>query len=215
MKPFRSGLLLLLASVVWAQAAFCAPASVVETSASEIINQARGEADRTLQSADSYIIGPHNLLQIKIFGESNTNSLYRVDEDGYIRHALVGRIQLGGLTISGAEELLEKTLDKDYILNPQVNVFVLEFSQFSIIGEVRRPGNYELSGKVSIIKAISIAGGFTPVASQKDIKIIRKNEKGRETTLKVDTTRITGDGDLTAQVYLQADDVVVVAKSFF
>lgn len=162
-----------------------------------------------------YVIGSQNLLQVKIFGEANVNQLYRVDEDGYIKHALAGRVKVGGLTVAEAEKDLEQRLDGDYIINPQVTVFVLEYSHFSIIGEVRKPGNYELSGKVSVIKAISIAGGFTPIANQKGVQIIRKNSGGTEAKITVDTTRVTQFGDLSAEEDLQAEDVVVVPKSFF
>src|SRR6185295_11810518 len=65
------------------------------------------------QQGTGYVIGPSNLLQIKIFGEANINQLYRVDDDGYIKHALGGRVHVGGLTVSEAERLLEKKLDGD------------------------------------------------------------------------------------------------------
>ncbi len=162
----------------------------------------------------AYVIGPQNMLQIKIFGDASTHQLYRVDELGYINHALVGKIKLAGLTIAEAEKLLERSLDKDYIINPKVNIFVLQYSTFSIIGEVRKPGNYEITGRVTVIEAISMAGGFTAVANQRGVKIMRKTE-GRETTVNVDTTRVTQQGDRTGDVDVQQDDVIVVPKSFF
>jgi protein involved in polysaccharide export with SLBB domain len=162
----------------------------------------------------AYVIGPRNTIQIKIFGDASTHQLYRVDELGYINHALVGKVRLAGLTTSEAEKLMESRLDKDYIINPRVNVFVLQYSTFSIIGEVRKPGNYEITGQVSVIEAISMAGGFTAVANQRSVKIMRKAE-GRESTVNVDTTRITQQGDRTADAYIEQDDVVVVPKSFF
>jgi len=171
------------------------------------------EADE-LSENSPYIIGSQNLLQIRIFGEAGVNQIYRVDEDGYIKHALVGRLKLGGLTVEDAETLMEERLDGDYIINPQINVFVLEFSKFSIIGEVRKPGNYEISGRTTVIRAISIAGGFTPIANQRGVQIIRKNLDGTESKINVDATRIMG-GDLSAEVELQADDVIVINKSFF
>ena len=176
-------------------------------------NSPRENTDSTQDAP--YIIGPQNMLQIKVFGEAETNQIYRVDEGGYINHTLLGRVKVGGYTVEEIERSLEKKLDGDYILNPHVTVFVLEFSHFSIIGEVRKPGNYELSGKISVIRAISIAGGFTPVADQRAVKIMRKNEDGKESAINVDTTRITQHGDMSAEVNLQADDVVVVPKSFF
>ncbi len=165
-------------------------------------------------TGQEYVIGPQNLLQIKIFGEAGVNQLYRVDEDGYIKHALVGRIKLGYLTVSEAEKLVEQRLDGDYIINPQVNIFVMEYSHVSIIGEVRKPGNYEISGRVSVIRAISTAGGFTPIANQRGVQIIRKTNDGTETRIPIDATRIM-QGDLSGEVDLQADDVIVVPKSFF
>lgn len=191
-------------------------------------SQTFAAAERTLSSTTAverqaasfeedapYVLGANNLIQVKMFGEADANQTYRIDDVGYIKHALLGRIQIAGLTVEEAERLLEQKLSGDYYVNPKVTIVVLEYSVFSILGEVRRPGNYELSGRISIIRAISLAGGFTPVANQKGVKIIRRSPGGGETTSEVDVTRITGRGDLSAQVYLQADDVVVVPKSFF
>lgn len=183
-----------------------------KTASSVVLEKAVGN-ERAEESP--YLIGTQNMLQIKIFGESGVNQLYRIDESGYIKHALAGRLKLGGLTVGEAEGLLERELDGDYIINPQVNIFVMEYSRFSIIGEVRRPGNYELSGPVSVIRAISMAGGFTPIANQRGVQIIRKNPDGTESKISVDTTRITERGDLSGEVVLQAEDLVVIPKSFF
>ena len=166
------------------------------------------------EDSSSYPIGTQNLLQIKIFGEAGVNQLYRVDEDGYIKHALAGRIKVGGLTVTEAEKLVEQRLDGDYIINPQVNIFVLEYSHFSILGEVRRPGSYEITGRISVIRAISLAGGFTPIASQRGVQIIRKNANGSESKIAVDAVKIM-EGSLSNEQDLQADDVIVVPKSFF
>jgi polysaccharide export outer membrane protein len=163
---------------------------------------------------EDYVIGPQNVLQIKIFGESATNQIYRVDESGLINHALIGRVGLAGKTVAQAEKIMEEKLSGDYIVNPHVTIFVLEFSRFSIMGEVQRPGTYEITGHVSLMEAISMAGGFTRVANSRGVRIIRKSE-GKEKTIDVDTTDITDRGQLTAEVSIQADDVIVVSKSFF
>ena len=162
----------------------------------------------------SYTIGRRNVLQIKIFGDAGTHQIYRVDELGYINHALIGKIKLADLTVTDAEKLIEEKLSGDYVLNPRVNIFVLQYSTFSIMGEVRKPGNYEITGRVSIIEALSMAGGFTAVANQRSVKIMRKKE-GQETSINVDTTRITQQGDRSGDIDIQEDDVVVVPKSFF
>ncbi|HTL70389.1 MAG TPA: polysaccharide biosynthesis/export family protein [Candidatus Eisenbacteria bacterium] len=163
---------------------------------------------------EDYVIGPQNVIQVKIFGEAATNQIYRVDEGGNINHALVGRVNLAGKTVAEAEKIMEEKLSGDYIVNPHVTIFVLEFSRFSILGEVQRPGTYEITGHVSVLEAISMAGGFTRVANSRGVRIIRKAE-GKEQTIDIDTTEITDQGKLSSEVSIQADDVIVVSKSFF
>ena len=162
----------------------------------------------------AYKLGPQNLIQIKIYGESAVNQIYRIDEMGFISHALLGRIKLQGVTVADAETMLTERLAAGYINNPNVTVFVIEHSRFSILGEVRRPGTYEILGRVSVIEAISMAGGFTPLANQKDVKINRKIA-GVEDAIKIDASRIIGSGDASGAVDVQANDVIVVSKSFF
>lgn len=164
---------------------------------------------------EAYIIGPQNLIQIKIFGEPGVNPVFRVDELGFITHPLVGRVKLAGSTVAEAEKIMESKLSGDYIINPQVTLFVIEHSHFSVLGEVKRPGTYEILGRVSVIEAISMAGGFTPVANQRDVKVLKKGQSSGSNTISVDATRITQQGDRSAEIYIEADDVIAVSKSFF
>ena len=207
----RSGVFFLTLSLCVAPFAFAAPVS--EKTDKVVREPLPTEEEREADENSPYLIGPQNLLQIKIFGEASMNQLYRVEEDGYIKHALAGRVKLGGLAVADAEKVMEQKLDGDYIINPQVNILVLEYSHFSIIGEVRKPGSYEISGRTSLIRAISIAGGFTPVANQRGVQVMRRNGEG-ETKINVDTTRAMS-GDQSSNMDLQADDVVVIPKSFF
>jgi polysaccharide export outer membrane protein len=176
--------------------------------------KASTQAADTSQSISSYRIGPQNVIQVKIFGDAGSNQIYQVDERGFIKHALLGSVEVGSMSIAEAEKSIEKKLTGDYFVDPRVTIFVLEHSHFSIIGEVRRPGTYEIQGKTSLIEAISMAGGFTPVANQAHVKIVRKNEDTKA-TFEIDTTRITNQGDLSNDASIEADDVVVVPKSFF
>jgi polysaccharide export outer membrane protein len=161
----------------------------------------------------AYIIGPENFVQIRILGENDTQQMFRVDEAGFITHPLVGRIRIGGKSVSEAEHMVEEALKGDYILKPNVTILVLEHSRFSILGEVRNPGHYEILGQLRLVEAISMAGGFTPVANQKKVKIIRKSE-GREIKLEKNVEEIM-QGGKTGDVFIQAGDVISVSKSFF
>ena len=171
-----------------------------------------GAASENSQDERGYILGPTNLIYIKILGEEGLQQTFRVDEAGYITHPLVGRLKLGGQTVAQAEDTVKKSLAGDYILEPNVTIFVLEHSRFSVLGEVRRPGNYEILGELSLLEAVSIAGGFTPLANEKKVRILR-HEEGAEKTILVNFKDIM-DGKKTG-TEIQAGDVIEVPKSFF
>jgi polysaccharide biosynthesis/export protein len=170
------------------------------------------QAQSTLDAA--YKIAPQNLIQIRILGEDGLQQTFRVDDNGYITHPLVGRVKVAGQTVSNAEEMLEKTLKDDYIRNPHITIFVVEHSHFSMLGEVREPGNYEILGKVSMMQAISMAGGFTPVANERKVRVLRRSKDGAEQSLEVDVQAIM-DGAKEDNEFVQAGDVINVPKSFF
>jgi polysaccharide export outer membrane protein len=161
----------------------------------------------------AYVIGSENFVQIRILGENDTQQMFRVDEAGFITHPLVGRIRIGGKSVSEAERMVEEALKGDYILKPNVTILVIEHSRFSILGEVRNPGHFEILGQLRLVEAISMAGGFTPVANQKKVKIIRKSE-GREIKLEKNVEAIMQGGQ-EDNVFIQAGDVISVSKSFF
>jgi protein involved in polysaccharide export with SLBB domain len=110
--------------------------------------------------------------------------------------------------------MLESTLKGDYIRNPHITVFVLEHSRFSVLGEVKTPGNYEIIGQVTMMEAISMAGGFTPVANERKVRILRRGKNGGEQSIDVDVQDIM-DGKAEDSTLIEAGDVINVPKSFF
>lgn len=172
----------------------------------------RSAPDQSVASEESYLIGPNNLLLIKVVGETGLQQVFRVDDAGYITHPLAGRVKLGGQTVSQAEETIKSVLSGDYILNPYITIFVMEHSRVSVLGEVRKAGSYEIVGRMSIIEAISMAGGFTPVANEKKVKVLRRDESGEKTIMVNVEDIINGQQQ---DFYVQAEDVIDVPKSFF
>lgn len=169
--------------------------------------------ERNIQGGDSgYVIGPSNLINIKILGQSGLQETFRVDEGGFITHPLLGRVKISGMSVAQAENMIREELSGDYIRDPNVIIFVIEHSHFSVLGEVRKPGNYEILGRLSLLEGISIAGGFTPVANEKRIKVLR-HDQGGEKTFFINLKDIL-DGRKPG-VDIQAGDVIEVEKSFF
>lgn len=171
-------------------------------------------AEESRAQQQNYRIGVGDLLQIEVYDEEDLNKEVRVLTDGYISFPLIGSLEAAGKTVSEFQETLTRLLKEKYLVDPQVTVFVKEFSSIFVFGEVKKPGSFPLFGRLTVFEAITLAGGFTEVANPSKIKIIRQI-KGNEVTLEADITRLTKKGDSSQDLELQANDRVIVPRSFF
>lgn len=114
----------------------------------------------------TYLIGPTDVLAIKVFDEPALSSNYQVDSDGSITFALVGRVMVGGKTVREIEALLTKLLAPDYVRRAQVSVEIAQYRSRSIfvLGEVRTPGKYSIEDQVTLLEVIAKAGSLTSTA---------------------------------------------------
>lgn len=165
----------------------------------------------------AYRIGPENLLQIDVhYGKDGVISQkVRVSSGGMINFPLVGEMKVAGITSSELEKKLSGLLEKDYLVNPQVSVVIEEYSTVSIMGEVKKPGSYPIKGKLTVVELISLAEGFTKIASPNGAKVIRANPDGSKTEIRVRISDIVNKGRQKSNIELQAGDVVIVPESLF
>jgi len=170
------------------------------------------------QSADpSYILKPNDFIQIIVFQEDELNTITRVSPEGTISFPLVGDVKIGGNNIAKATQRLRTMLMDGYIKNPQISITVMEFAKrrFSVLGEVQRPGTYEMPQQesVNILQAIALAGGYTRIANPRKITI-KRVEDGKEKVYQIDAKTIAQNqnGKL---FYIQPDDSITVAESLF
>jgi len=174
---------------------------------------------RIFAEEKAYRIGPENLLQIDVhYGKDGVISQkVRVSSKNLITFPLVGEVDVNGLTISELEKKLYTLLERDYLVNPQVNVVIEEYSTVSVMGEVKKPGSYPIKGKLTAVEAISLAEGFTKIASPNKAKIIRTNPDGSKTEIPVRLSDIMrgGRGRQKSNIDLQGGDVLVVPESLF
>jgi polysaccharide biosynthesis/export protein len=174
-------------------------------------------AERDTTDASGYTIGPENVLQIDVYygrGEELSRKA-RVSSKGEITFPLLGEVDVVGLTVGEVEKKIAFLLDKDYIINPQVSVFIEESSTVSILGQVNTPGNYEIKGKLSVVELISKAGGFTKIAARNDVSVIRTNKNGTKTKILVKVNDIINKGKEDDDIPLKPGDIVTVPESFF
>lgn len=115
-----------------------------------------------------YVVGAQDVLTINSFDQADLSGRFAVEADGTFTFPLIGRVKAGGLTLRQIEaELKQRLKDGKFFVNPQLSVAVEQFKsqKIFIVGEVRSPGAYPLSGDMSLIEALARAGSTLPTAS--------------------------------------------------
>ena len=165
-----------------------------------------------------YKITPADLLQISVYRESDMDKLVRVSQNGTISFPLVGTLKVGGLSQGESEALLAEKL-KEFLVDPQVTIFIKEYGnkKVFVLGDVMKPGSYDLppESKLTVLEAISLAGGFTPVAGKDRTKVIRTTPEGKNVSFLIEVSAITMKGEKQKDIPLEPNDVVFVPQSFF
>lgn len=169
-------------------------------------------------NAEEYRVQPEDVLNITVYEEPDLTTKARVTGSGEIHFPLVGRVQVGGLSILEVQEKFTRLLGEDYLVNPQVQVFVDTYHsrEVFVTGAVTKPGSYALpAGKITtLMEAISMAGGFSEHAAVNQTRIVRI-QNGKEETMTVKANDIIKKGDKSKDVPVYANDVVFVPESFF
>ena len=165
-----------------------------------------------------YKLQPSDVLNITVHGQPDLTTKTRVTTDGYISFPLLGKVTAGGLTVQELEESLKASLEKSYLVNAQVLIFIEQYHprQVSVVGEVTKPGKYDMAEEkdMTLLEMIALAGGFTKDADIKNVKIMRQ-EDGKQKMIKVNVRDITIKSQKEKDIVLKADDVIVIPESFF
>jgi polysaccharide export outer membrane protein len=110
-----------------------------------------------------YIVGPQDVLNVRIYGEEKLSGRIRIDNDGSFPFEYLGRVKAEGMTTAQIEMHLVKALGDGYLRNPQVSVEVIEYRSQSVFvtGEVRAPNKYMLPGNSTLMDVLTLAGSVT------------------------------------------------------
>ncbi len=170
-----------------------------------------------------YIVGPQDVLTITVYDQAELSGKFTVDPDGSLTFPLLGRVKVGGMTLRGLEADLTRRLADGYLRNPQVSVSMDTYKsqQIFVIGEVRAPGAYQLTGDMTIIEAVARAGSTTPQASDEVLVVRPKAGAAGAPVLATDADatvmrvnlRDIQEGALSKNVQLRDGDTVVVQKA--
>ncbi|NOY26655.1 MAG: hypothetical protein GXP62_12345 [Oligoflexia bacterium] len=129
----------------------------------------------------SYVVGARDVLEVEVFEEKALSGDYVVSENGTIDFPLVGRLLVDGLSPNQIDDLLTLRLSTDYLVNPQVKVDVSAFASkpVRVLGAVKKPGVYPLSGPTSVLELIALAGGM----STDGVNEVRISRRGQDVPL--------------------------------
>ena len=173
----------------------------------------------------NYIVGPQDVLTITVYDQQDLGGKYTVEADGTFTFPLIGRIRAGGLTLRQVEESMRKELSNGFFKNPQISVAVEQYrsQRVFIVGEVRNPGTYALTGDMTLIEAIARAGSASENAggealivrslraSEIDGPVLPEQEDGSE-VIRVDLKELQS-GKLSQNARLQDGDTIFVPRA--
>jgi len=161
-------------------------------------------------SEDGYGLQPGDVIRISVWREEALDQGVLVRPDGGISFPLAGDLQAEGQTVEELTAAIARKLS-EYIPNPVVTVSLQqnEGNRIYVNGRVNRPGVYLINRDVDVVQAIAIAGGLTPFADRRDIKILRR-EGGVQRSIPFNYKAVERGTALAQNIILQAGDTVVV-----
>ena len=189
----------------------------------ETINNSREISHNDSFQKDYYLLGPGDILKIRVFSAPEFSGQYLVLNDGSISSVLFDKIKVSGLTLNDASLLIEETL-KNEIIDPSIELTLIKARDIKIliIGEVERPGVYTLQilnkdetlNVPTLVDAIQKAGGFTESANLMNISLVRelpKNITGKKEA-NIDLISLLTNGDQKNNPILFDKDTIKVKK---
>lgn len=163
-----------------------------------------------------YILAPGDTLDLMVYREPDLGMRSKIARDGRVQLPLLGEVKVAGMSVRDAQEHIRKLYDADYLVDPQIYLNIASYTQrkITVIGQVSRPGSYELQGNESlgILEAIGMAGGFTRIADTKNIVVKRRTGEKVE-TIKVNTKRLESPEGGSFQVL--PGDILTVGESWY
>jgi len=175
--------------------------------------------DKQAQSVkkSEYIVGVDDVLDINILQPDKLATTVTVALDGSITFPYIGNVYVKGMSLNEVQETIQKKLSEGYMKYPVASVSLRESrsKKFFVYGEVIKPGSYLLEEDITVLKAISMAGGFSKFGSSSRVKIMRPN-KGKPgfQPMNINMDAVM-KGRSEADVLIQPGDIIVVSEGVF
>ncbi len=168
-----------------------------------------------------YLIGAHDIVKITVYEEPDLTKTVRITTNGMLSFPLIGSISVAGSTVTDLEHTLTRLLAEDYLVNPQVSVFIEEYhsKKVFVLGAVNKPCAYELKGNTTVLEMISRAEGITADGGSSlvllrkisDDKSVKPNPAGKP--IFIDLNNLLIKGDISQNILVQNGDVIHIPKA--
>ncbi len=167
--------------------------------------------------SSTYRLSPYDVIDCSVYGEEDLHTRARLGADGMVLLPLIGNLDLDGKTVSEANALIQKKYADGFVKDPHVLLTVIEYRKntFSIIGQVNRPGIYEIpeGTHMTVVDAILLAGGFTRIADQNGVRI-KRIVHGKAQIFKVKAGAMADSANV-APFEIEPSDVISVKESWW
>jgi len=154
-----------------------------------------------------------SIITIEVYQEKDLDKTVRVEGDGSVALALIGKVKIGGMTVAEAQSLITDLYNRDYLVDPQISVLVTSFSPkiVHVLGSVNSPGVVEIppDRDLTLTEAIAAVRGVSRLGNPKSITVKRVDSSGRAQQMDVNFTRIVTDPNVKDLVLKEGDTIWV------
>lgn len=162
-----------------------------------------------------YELQPGDVVRVQVFQEADLEREIRVSQEGEISLPLIGKVVVRGRTLAQIEQNVRDLYDRDYLVNPQVTIVVLKYQirSVNVLGSVNAPQSVEYPPEqdLTLLDAISRAGGFNRYADRKRVRLTRTHPDGRVENFVINTDELMSGASAKSWV-LQRDDILFVPE---
>ena len=162
---------------------------------------------------ENYVLKPSDVVSVEVYQEQDLNKSVRIEGDGSVALALIGKVKVAGMTVAEAQSLITDLYNRDYLVDPQVSVLVVQFSPkiVHMLGSVNSPGVVEIPPDRDLTLTEAIAGvhGFSRMGNPRSIIIKRVDEDGHARQMEVNFSRIVTDPNVKDVILKEGDTIWV------
>ncbi len=184
---------------------------MMEEASDEVVEASKGDI------YEEYTIGIDDILEINVIQPEKISNTVTVSPDGFIFFPYIGGLNVKGLTLREIQEEVMEKLSDGYMKYPVVFVSLLDSRsrKFFVYGEVKKPGTYQLDPNTTVLRAISMAGGFTKFGSSSKVRILRpRGDQPGYNNIRIKIKRVMV-GDPEADMLLKSGDIIVISEGIF